>query len=67
MRWLWCEAIELLMANCIGFCDNFMSVGGSGVWNDKGLMVGQLASKEEGLLIYDMEKETCQVLPLASQ
>jgi predicted amidohydrolase len=43
----------VLMANCVGPCDNFESAGNTSVWNDKGLLTGQLSKTEEGLLIFD--------------
>jgi hypothetical protein len=45
------------MANCIGFCDNFLSVGKSAVWTKEGKLVGQLDDKMEGILFFDTETE----------
>lgn len=50
-------AIPVLMANCVGFCDNFLSVGNSAVWTKEGKLVGQLDDKTEGILIFDTETE----------
>ena len=50
-------AMPVLMANCVGFCDNFLSVGNSAVWTKKGELVGQLDDKSEGILIFDTETE----------
>lgn len=50
-------AIPVLMANCVGFCDNFLSVGQSAVWTKEGRLVGQLDNQEEGILIFDTETE----------
>ncbi|MEL6624467.1 MAG: carbon-nitrogen hydrolase family protein [Bacteroidota bacterium] len=47
--------IPILMANCVGFCDNFMSNGKSSVWNREGKLIGQLDEENQGLLIYDTE------------
>ncbi|MEO1653641.1 MAG: carbon-nitrogen hydrolase family protein, partial [Bacteroidota bacterium] len=47
--------IPILMANSVGYCDNFMSNGQSSVWNGKGELMGQLGGEEEGLLVYDTE------------
>lgn len=49
--------MPILMANCIGFCDNFMSVGNSAVWTKEGKLVGLLDDKTEGVLIFDTETE----------
>jgi predicted amidohydrolase len=48
-------AMTVLMANCVGHCDNFESAGKSAVWNDKGNLAGQLDDKNEGLLIFDTD------------
>jgi predicted amidohydrolase len=50
-------AMPVLMANCVGFCDNFLSVGKSAVWTKEGKLVGQLDDKNEGILIFDTETE----------
>lgn len=49
--------IPVLMANSVGLCDNFLSVGKSAVWTKEGELVGQLDDKMEGILIFDTEKE----------
>jgi predicted amidohydrolase len=49
--------MPVLMANCIGFCDNFLSVGKSAVWTKEGKLVGQLDDKMEGILFFDTETE----------
>jgi len=50
-------AMPVLMANCVGFCNNFLSVGNSAVWTKEGELVGQLDDKNEGVLIFDTETE----------
>ncbi len=50
-------AMPVLMANCVGFYDNFLSVGNSAVWTKKGELVGQLDDKTEGILLFDTETE----------
>ncbi len=50
-------SMPVLMSNCVGYCDNFMSVGLSSVWNKHGQLVGQLDEQNEGLLIFDTETE----------
>lgn len=47
----------IFMANCVGHCDDFMSVGQSAVWNAKGESVSQLDATNQGILIYDTETE----------
>lgn len=53
--------IPILMANCVGFCDNFLSAGASAVWDSEGKLVSKLNSVDSGLLIYDTETGTAIV------
>lgn len=46
-------SMTVLMANCVGYCDNFISAGKTAVWNNKGLLAGQLNDTNEGILIFD--------------
>lgn len=50
-------AMPVLVSNCVGFCDNFLSVGNSSVWTKEGELIGQLDDKSEGILIFDTETE----------
>ena len=50
-------AIPVLMANCVGYCDNFQSAGSSAVWNKVGNLVNRLDENSQGLLIFDTETE----------
>ena len=50
-------AKPVLMSNCVGFCDNFLSVGKSSIWTKKGKLIGQLDDKTEGILIFNTETE----------
>jgi predicted amidohydrolase len=53
-------SMTVLMANCIGYCDNFECGGKTSIWNRKGVLAGQLNDRSEGILIIDTE--TQQVL-----
>ena len=48
-------SMTVLMCNSIGFCDNFISVGQSAIWNEKGELIAKLENNKEGLLIFDTE------------
>jgi predicted amidohydrolase len=50
-------AMSVLMSNCVGFCDNYLSVGNSAIWTKDGKLVGQLDDKTEGILIFETETE----------
>ena len=47
----------ILMSNCLGHCDNFMSVGQSAIWNRKGELIEQLDDHNQGLLTFDTKTE----------
>jgi predicted amidohydrolase len=47
----------VLMTNCIGYCDDFESAGGSSVWNNKGVLLKQLDDNNEGILIFDTDTQ----------
>lgn len=47
----------VLMANYIGQSGGYQCAGKSSIWNNQGLLVGQLNDKNEGLLIFDTEQE----------
>ena len=49
--------MPVLMANCIGECDNFVSVGYSAVWTKEGKLANQLDNKNEGIIIFNTETE----------
>jgi predicted amidohydrolase len=49
--------MPVLMSNCVGFCDNFLSAGKSAVWKKDGELIGQLDDKSRGILIFDTESE----------
>ena len=44
-------SMTVLMSNCIGHCDNFDCGGRTSVWNNKGILIGQLNDSDEGILI----------------
>jgi predicted amidohydrolase len=50
-------SMTVLLANCVGHCDNFDSVGMSSAWNNKGLLLGQLDDRNEGILVLDTVTE----------
>lgn len=50
-------SMTVLMANCVGRCDDFESVGNTAVWNNQGALVGQLNDTTEGILIIDTDTQ----------
>ena len=47
------HSMPVLMANCVGPCDDFETVGGSAVWNADGELLARLPSIGEGALLFD--------------
>jgi predicted amidohydrolase len=45
--------MTVLLSNCVGHCADFECGGGSAVWNREGVMLVQLDSVEEGILVLD--------------
>lgn len=53
------HALPVLMSNCVGPSDNFISAGGTAVWHQTGQLAAALDDTHQGLIIYDTEtKET---------
>lgn len=50
-------SMPVLMSNCIGECDNFVSVGFSSVWTKEGKLTEQLDNKNEGILVFNTTTE----------
>jgi predicted amidohydrolase len=47
------HSLRVLMANCVGPCDDFEAVGGSAVWSARGELVARLPATGEGALLLD--------------
>ena len=50
-------SMTVLMSKCVGRCDNFESAGRSSVWNDRGLLLGQLNDTDEGIIVIDTDTQ----------
>ena len=50
-------AMTVLMANCVGQADGGECAGKTSIWNNKGLLVGQLNDTNEGILIIDTDTQ----------
>lgn len=51
------HSIPVLMSNSVGFADGSQCAGHTSVWNNRGLLVGQLDDSQEGLLIFDTVRQ----------
>ena len=47
----------VFMANCIGPADGDECAGKTSIWNEKGVLIGQLNDTHEGVLIYDLDTQ----------
>ncbi len=47
------HSMPVLMANCVGPCDNFTGVGETSIWSDHGIRLGHLDDRSEGILVFD--------------
>jgi predicted amidohydrolase len=56
------HSLRVLMANCVGRCDDFEAVGGSAVWNARGELVARLPSSSEGALLLDTATDETLVI-----
>lgn len=54
----------VIMADSVGPCDNFVSVGQSAAWNRKGALLAQMDSQSEGFLLVDTVDESAVVCKL---
>jgi predicted amidohydrolase len=50
-------SMTVLMSNCIGECDGFECGGKTSIWNNQGLLSGQLNDSDEGILIIDTQTQ----------
>lgn len=59
------HTMPVIMANCIGPCDNFISVGQSAAWNNQGELLAQMDRESEGMVILDTQSESASVISIA--
>jgi predicted amidohydrolase len=50
-------SMTVLMSSCIGECDGFECGGKTSIWNNQGLLSGQLNDSDEGILIIDTQTQ----------
>ena len=50
-------SMTVLMSNCIGQSGGYECAGKTSIWNNKGLLAGQLNDRNEGILIIDTDTE----------
>jgi predicted amidohydrolase len=50
-------SMPVLLSNSIGQSDDLECAGKSSIWNNKGLLIGQLNNTDEGIIIYDTDTQ----------
>ena len=50
-------SLPVLMSNCIGQADGEECAGKTSIWNDKGVVVGQMDVVSEGIVLIDLETQ----------
>jgi predicted amidohydrolase len=50
-------SMAVLMSNCVGQSGGYECAGKTSIWNNKGLLAGQLNDINEGILIIDMDTQ----------
>lgn len=50
-------SMTVCMSNCIGLADGDECAGKSSVWNNRGVLLGQLADASEGFIIFDPDTQ----------
>jgi predicted amidohydrolase len=50
-------SMTVLMSNSVGLCDDGECAGKTSIWNNKGLLAGQLNDTNEGILIIDTDTQ----------
>ena len=48
-------SMTVLLSNCVGTCDGVECGGRTSAWNNKGILLGELGSTAEGILILDTD------------
>ncbi|QEL15918.1 carbon-nitrogen hydrolase family protein [Limnoglobus roseus] len=59
------HAMTVLMANCLGPCDDFVAAGRSAVWNSRGDRFAELDDRTEGIVTFDTDTQEAHAVPLS--
>jgi predicted amidohydrolase len=53
--------LHVIMADCVGPSDDFVSVGQSAIWNNRGELLAQMDSQSEGIIILDTASDQASI------
>ena len=59
--------LTVIMANCVGPSDNFVSVGQSAAWNNRGELLAQMDAEAEGLITFDTATDQAKTILVPTQ
>lgn len=58
------HSMSVIMANCVGPSDNFVSVGQSAAWSARGELLAQMDSESEGIVMLDTAAGRAAIIPV---
>ena len=57
-------SMTVLVANCVGPCDNFTAFGHSAIWQPSGRLIANLDDIQQGLVVYDVNTQEASTVLL---
>jgi predicted amidohydrolase len=57
------HSMIVLMANCVGPCDDFVGAGGSAAWTERGQLAAELPERDEGIVLIDTTTGEAVAIP----
>jgi predicted amidohydrolase len=61
------HSMIVLMANCVGPCDDFVAAGRSAAWTERGRLAAELSEKDEGIVLIDTTSGEALAMPWAAR
>ena len=57
------HSMIVLMANCVGPCDDFVAAGRSAAWTERGQLAAELSDRDEGMVLIDTTTGEALAIP----
>lgn len=57
------HSMIVLIANCVGPCDDFVAAGRSAVWTEQGRLAAELSDRDEGIVMIDTTTGEALAIP----
>jgi predicted amidohydrolase len=57
------HSMIVLMANCVGPCDDFVAAGRSAAWTERGRLASELSEQDEGIVLIDTTSGEALAMP----